>query len=70
MKQLDDYQTFVDLGLHTKVPEAFKKIKVHLIVDVKQDGRHNARLVVDGHLTDIPFDSVYTEVISRVDYLL
>ena len=41
----------------------FSKIKVHLIYDVKHDGRHKARLVVDGHLTSIPLDGVYSGVV-------
>ena len=28
------------------------------------DGRHKARLVADGHLTDIPTESVYSAVVS------
>jgi hypothetical protein len=39
-----------------KPPTGHKKIRVHLIFDVKHDGRHKARLVADGHLTDIPLD--------------
>jgi hypothetical protein len=31
---------------------------------VKHDGRHKARLVADGHLTDVPVDSVYSGVVS------
>ena len=31
---------------------------------MKHDGRHKARLVADGHLTDIPLNSVYTGVVS------
>jgi Reverse transcriptase (RNA-dependent DNA polymerase) len=31
---------------------------------VKHNGRHKARLVADGHLTDIPLDSVYSGVVS------
>jgi Reverse transcriptase (RNA-dependent DNA polymerase) len=34
------------------------------VFDVKHDGRHKARLVADGHLTDIPLDSVYSGVVS------
>ena len=47
-----------------------KKINIHtrkfkfLIFDVKHDGRHKARMVADGHLTDIPVDSVYSGVVS------
>jgi hypothetical protein len=32
----------------------------HLVFDVKHDERHKARLVVDGHPTDIPLDSEYS----------
>jgi Reverse transcriptase (RNA-dependent DNA polymerase) len=31
---------------------------------VKHDGRHKARLVAGGHLTDAPIDSVYSSVVS------
>ena len=37
---------------------------MHLVFDVKHDGRHKARLVADGHLTDVPVDSVYSGVVS------
>ena len=66
MKQLMDYQTFIDKGLYsqTGIPIGFKKIRVHLVYAVKHDGRHKARLVADGHLTDIPLNSVYAGVVS------
>ena len=44
MKQQDDYQTFDALSLHTDVPEGFKKIRFHLIFDVKHEGRHKAKV--------------------------
>ena len=64
--QIDEYDTFIDKGHHTKVttPTGYKKIRVHLVFDVKHDGRHKARLVADGHLTDIPLESVYSGVVS------
>jgi hypothetical protein len=66
LTQIDNYTTFIDKGHHTKVkpPEGYKKIRVHLIFDIKSDGRHKARLVADGHLTDIPLESVYSGVVS------
>jgi hypothetical protein len=66
LKQINDYKTFIDHGHHTKShpPEGFKRIKVHFIFDVKHDGRHKARLVADGHLTDVPIESVYSGVVS------
>jgi hypothetical protein len=66
LTQIDDYDTFIDKGHHLKVepPAGYKKIRVHLIFDVKHDGRHKASLVADGHLTDIPLESVYSGVVS------
>jgi hypothetical protein len=66
LKQIDEYKAFTDHGHHTKgkPPEGYKQIRVHLVFDVKHDGRHKARLVADGHLTDIPLDSVYSGVVS------
>jgi len=63
---IDEYHTFIDKGHHTKaaIPTGYKKIRVHIIFDVKHDGRHKARLVADGHLTDIPLESVYSGVVS------
>jgi len=38
---------------------------VHLVFDVKHDGRHKVRVVADGHLTNIlPIDSVYSGAVS------
>jgi hypothetical protein len=64
--QIDEYATFIDKGHHTKAspPNGFKNIRVHLVFDIKHDGRHKARLVADGHLTDIPLDTVYSGVVS------
>ena len=62
--QIDDYKTFIDLGKGGTPPEGSKKISVHLIFDIKHDGRHKARLVADGHRTDVPLLSVYSGVVS------
>ena len=64
MDLLDTYSTFKDYGYKSKPPPGYKKIRVHLVVDVKHDGRHKARLVADGHLTDIPLESVCSGVVS------
>jgi Reverse transcriptase (RNA-dependent DNA polymerase) len=64
MTQLDEYDCFQDKGAGSEVPSGFKKIRVHLIYDIKHDGRHKARLVADGHLTDIPIDSMYSGVVT------
>jgi hypothetical protein len=64
MVQLGNYDCFHDQGKGVDIPKGFKKICVHLIYDVKHDGRHMAQLVADGHLTDIPVDSVYSGVVT------
>ena len=72
LKQINDYKTFIDHGHHTKghPSSGHKKIRVHFVFDVKHDGRHKARLVTDGHLTDIPMDSVYSGVVSLKGFRL
>ena len=62
--QIDDYDTFIDKGEGYRPGIDYKKIKVHLIFAVKHDGRHKARLVAGGHLTETPIDSVYSSVVS------
>jgi hypothetical protein len=66
LDQIDQYVTFINKGHHTKLnaKSGYKKIRVHLFYDIKHDGRHKARLEADGHLTDIPLDSVYSGVVS------
>ncbi len=64
LEQLNEYSCFIDRGKFTKVADGYKKIRTHLIYAVKHDGRHKARMVADGHLTDIPLDSVYSGVVS------
>ena len=66
LKQIDEYNTFEDLGPAAKCrpPEGYKRIRVHLVFDIKHDGRHKARLVADGHLTEVPLESVYSGVVT------
>ena len=64
LTQIDDYDTFDDKGLTYRPGQEYKKIRVHLIFAVKHDGRHKARLVAGGHLTETPVDSVYSSVVS------
>ena len=63
-KQLCDYETFFDKGKHALPPMGYKKIRCHMVYNVKHDGRHKARLVAGGHLTDTPLESVYSSVVS------
>jgi hypothetical protein len=66
MSQLAEYDTFRDLGHKDTAPPptGYKKICTHLVYDCKHDGRHKAQMVADGHLTDIPLESVYSGVVS------
>ncbi|KAG7345262.1 reverse transcriptase RNA-dependent DNA polymerase [Nitzschia inconspicua] len=64
LSQLKEYRTFKDIGKGKAPPPGYKKIRVHLVYACKHDGRRKARLVADGHLTDIPIDSVYSGVVS------
>jgi hypothetical protein len=64
MNQLSEYQTFVDKGKGGQAPSGYKRIRCHMIYDVKHDGRHKARLVAGGHLTDPNTESVYSGVVS------
>ena len=68
--QLLEYSAFLDKGKYhvSKVPCGYKQIRVHTIFDVKYDGRHKARCVADGHLTDTPVDSVYCCFLSKKNY--
>ena len=62
--QLGDYDTFIDKGKGAAIPPGYKKICCHFVYDVKHDGRHKARLVAGGHLTETPVGSVYSSVVS------
>ena len=64
LSQLDDYNTFIDKGHGSPIPKGYKKIRIYFVYDVKLDGRHKARCVARGHLTDVPIESVYSGVVS------
>jgi hypothetical protein len=64
LDQLDEYNTFKDLGYKAPAPAGYKKIRTHLVYNCKHDGRHKARMVADGHLMTVPIDSVYSGVVS------
>ena len=61
---LGEYSAFKDIGKGGIPGPGYKKIRVHMVYDVKNDGRHRARLVAGGHLTDTPIESVYSSVVS------
>ena len=64
MRHMAGYKVFKDMGKYAPIPEGHKNIRVHMVYDVKHDGRHRARLVANGQLTNIPIDSMYSGVVS------
>jgi hypothetical protein len=62
-EQLLEYGTFIDKDKGTAIV-GYKRIRWHIIYDVKHDGRRKARLVAGGHLTDPNTNSVYSGVVS------
>jgi hypothetical protein len=66
MSQLKVYECFIDAGIYgrDKPPDGHKKIRDHLVFDVKHGGCHKARYVAGRHLTNIPNESVYSGVVS------
>ena len=67
LAQLHEYDTFKDHGHKCNPLNGFKKIRTHLVYDCKHDGRHKARMVADGHLTEVPLDSICSGVVSLHD---
>ena len=61
---MQDYVVFEDFGKDAPIPNGYENIRVHMIYDVKHDGRRQARLVADGHLTAIPVENNYSGVVS------
>jgi hypothetical protein len=66
MSQLKVYECFINAGIYgrDKPPDGHKKIRAHLVFDVKHDRRHKARYIAGGHLTDVPNESIYSGVVS------
>jgi len=61
---IDEFSMFEDLGFGGNPGPDYKKIRVHMVYAVKHDGRHKARLIPGGHLTETPINSVYSSVVS------
>jgi hypothetical protein len=64
MDQIDNYETFRDLGPGKPPPRNYIFIRVHFVLDVKHDIRRKSRLVAGGHMTAPPKDSVYSGVVT------
>jgi hypothetical protein len=54
--QFMEYNTIIDCGIGDIAPNWYKKIRCHMIYDVK----HDAQLVAVAHLTDPNTESVYS----------
>jgi histone deacetylase 1/2 len=67
LTSIQGFNAFRDKGHkdRSKQPAGYKKITVHMVYAVKHDGRHKARLVAGGHLTDTPIESTYSSVVSQ-----
>eukprot|EP00957_Ditylum_brightwellii_P063775 4839257-Ditylum_brightwellii.AAC.1 len=58
------YKAFKFLGKGVKKPKDRVMICVHLVYNVKEDGRHKARLVVGGCMAGPNIDTYYSSVVS------
>ena len=68
-EKLDKCEVFKDLGdpkKGTRIPSGYRTIRIHIVYDVKNDGRHRAGVVAGGHLTPEPGpgESVYSGVVT------
>ena len=73
MSQIKEYQVFSDEGkaewengkLKNGPSKEYQMVRVHLVFDVKHDGRHKATLVADGYpYQGTPVDTVYSGNVS------
>ena len=64
-KQLAEYDVFKDRRpfVGCTIPRGYQLSRVYTIFYVKVDGQHKAWLVVDGHLTATPAESIYSGVV-------
>ena len=64
MKQFDKYKIFNDIDKDGISPKRYKKMKLHLIYDIRYDTTHKVRYVPDENLIEIPRKGVYYGVVS------
>jgi hypothetical protein len=64
INQIDEHNTFHDLGKGKPPPRGYNKVRVHFVYDVKHDLRLKSRLVAEGNLTAPPKDSVHSGVVT------
>ena len=61
--ELDTHKD-LDHESKTKPHPGFKKTRVHFVYDFNHDGRHKTMLEADIYLTEIPFSSAYSGLVS------
>jgi hypothetical protein len=59
MRQLLEYNTFIDIGINCTPTSGYKKIRCHMVYDLEHDGRPKTHLVEGGHLTDTNTNTVF-----------
>jgi len=64
LNQINEHESFINKGVGFNPGSDYKKIRVHMVCAVKHDGRHKARLVAGGHLTETPINSVCSSIVS------
>jgi hypothetical protein len=64
MKKMLENKAFIDKSKGGTVPTRYKQLLCHIIYDVKHVGRHKARIVFVGHLTDPNTESLYSGEVS------
>eukprot|EP00957_Ditylum_brightwellii_P022018 1660872-Ditylum_brightwellii.AAC.1 len=64
MDKTYEYKAFKSLGKGERKPKDHVMIQVHLVYDVKKDGRCKARLVTGGHITGPNSNTYYSSVVS------
>jgi hypothetical protein len=67
--QLAAYNTFEDAGLGTPIPDGYTSIPVHLVYDVKHNGRHKAHMVAGSHRTSVYSGGMTLAGIKTVTFL-
>ena len=65
LAQIDEYETFKDLGLNGIPPPGYKKIKVYMVYDCKPTLKRKARRVANGNLNETPVDRIYSSIVSK-----
>jgi hypothetical protein len=56
--------------MSAKVPQDYKNIQVHFVVDVKHDEQRKSQLFTDGNFTIVPLESVYSVVVKLCGFRL